>query len=71
MFYTVLEIQVMANGAKACLPTIYDSYDDALAKLYTILAAAAVSNLPYQAAFVLSDAGAIIDGKMFDRRAVV
>ena len=68
MFYTVLEIQVMNNGAKSCIPVIYDSYDDALAKLYTVLAAAAKSTIPYHAAVVLNDSGAVTDGKVFDRR---
>ena len=68
MFYTVLEIQQMQNGAKACVPYIFDSYDEALAKLYTILAAAAISNIPYHAAFVLRDDGVLTDGKVFDKR---
>ena len=70
MFWIVLEIQQTAGGAKACLNTIYDSYDDALAKLYTILASAAKSENPYHAAFVLNDSGAVTDGKVFDRRVV-
>ena len=68
MFYIVLEVQQTNNGAKACTPYIFDSYDDALAKLYTILAAAAVSTIPYHAAFILADNGTMTDGKVFDRR---
>lgn len=71
MFWTVIEIQMTAGGAKACLTTIYDAYDDALAKLYTILAAAAKSEIPYHAACILSNGITVTDGKVFDRRTEV
>lgn len=68
MFYTVLEIQEDSNGNRACIPTIYTDYDAALAKLYTILAAAASSSLPYHSGHILRSDGIMTDGRVFDRR---
>lgn len=66
MFFTVIEIQEV-DGVKACLPMIYDDYNLALNKLYTVLAAASVSNLPYHSCHILRSDGNIIDGKVFKR----
>jgi hypothetical protein len=67
-FYTTIENQVRADGSKGLL---YDHFDDenrALAKYYTICAAAAVSEIPYHSAAIMRDDGIIIDGRVFDRR---
>ena len=68
MFWTVLEIQVTKDGAKACIPIIYDDYDQATAKFFTICASASVNDLPYHAALILSDDGQIVKSEIFDRR---
>ena len=68
VFYTTLENQVRPNGSKGLL---YDHYTDenaAYAKLYTILAAAAVSDCTYHSGHIMRSDGIIIDGKVFDRR---
>ena len=70
MFYTVLEIQEAVNGARACIPVIYNDYDAALAKLYTVLAAAASSALPYHSGHILRSDGIVTDGRVFDRRGI-
>ena len=68
-FYTVIENQITGSGAKALLYNHYDDINQAYAKLYTILAAAAVSNIPYHSGHILRSDGLILEGKVFDRRA--
>lgn len=68
MFYTVLEIQEDASGVRGCIPVIYNDYDSALAKLYTVLSVAAAGNLPYHSCHILRSDGVVTDGRVFDRR---
>ena len=68
MFYTVLEIQQGVGSSPACIPMIYTDYDSALAKFFTICAAAAASALPYHAAHILRSDGIVVKGEIFDRR---
>lgn len=68
MFYTVIEVQVNAGGNVGVLPYGFDNYEAALAKLYTVLAAAAASGLPYHACHILRSDGILTDGRVFDRR---
>lgn len=70
MFYTVLEIQQGSDGVRGCIPIIYDSYDAALAKYYTVLSVAASGTLPYHACVILASSGVITDERIFDRREV-
>ena len=67
MFYTVLEIQANVGSDPACIPVVFYDYNAALAKLYTVLAAAAASALPYHAGFILRSDGIVTDGRAFDR----
>ena len=65
--YTTIENQFREDG----YGLLYDHYtdkDEAMAKFYTICAAAAVSELPYHAAFILADDGRIVRSEIFDRR---
>lgn len=70
-FYTTIENQIRTDGSYGLL---YDHFYDenaenaAYAKYYTILAAAAVSGIPYHAAYIIRDDGITIEGKVFDRR---
>ena len=69
MFYTVLEIQEDNAGNRACVPpVIYSDYNEALAKLYTILAAAAKSGIPYHAGCILRSDNIVTDGRAFNRK---
>lgn len=68
MFYTTIENQIRNDGSKGLLYDHFDNINEAYAKLYTILAAAAVSDIPYHAGLLLRSDGVIIDGKVFDRR---
>ena len=67
-FYTTIENQIRADGSKGLLYDHYENLDSALAKLYTILAAAAVSGLPYHSGHILRSDGILIEGRVFDRR---
>ena len=67
-FYTTLENQVRNDGSKGLLYDHYDNLNAALAKYYTVCAAAAVSEIPYHAAAIMRDDGVIIEGRVFDRR---
>lgn len=68
VFYTTVENQVRNDGSYGLL---YDHFEDevrAYAKYYTILAAAALSEIPYHAAYIIRSDGITIEGKVFDRR---
>lgn len=67
-FYTTIENQVRADGSKGLLYDHYDDLGQALAKLYTILAAAAVSEIPYHSGHIYRSDGLLIEGRVFDRR---
>lgn len=67
-FYTVIEVQEDAQGARGCIPVIYADYDAALAKYYTVLSVAVVSNLPYHSCHIIRSDGVVTDGRVFDRR---
>lgn len=67
-FWTVLEIQKHDNGAFATLANAYESYAQAESAYYMVLAAAAVSVLPYHAAYIIDDEQGVTDMKIYDRR---
>lgn len=66
--YTTLENQIRPDGSKGLLYDHFDTYEAALAKLYTILAAAAKSNIPYHSGHIYRSDGVLCDGRVFDRR---
>lgn len=68
VFYTTIENQVRTDGGKGLLYDHYDDLNRALAKYYTILAAAAVSEIPYHSAHLIRSDGVMIEGRVFDRR---
>lgn len=66
--YTTIENQIRMDGTPGLL---YDHYTDeskALSKFYTICAAAALSGIPYHAAYLIYEGGATMQ-RVFDRRA--
>ena len=67
-FYTTIENQVRTDGNKGLLFDHFDNEIAALAKYYTICAAAAVSDIPYHSAHILRSDGIITEGRVFDRR---
>lgn len=70
VFYTTIENQIRPDGSRGLLFDHYDDLDAALAKLYTVLAAAAVSGIPYHSGHILRSDGILIEGRVFDRRPV-
>lgn len=68
--WTTIENQIRSDGSKGLLYDHFESYDAALAKLYTILAAAATSGIPYHSGHILRDDGILTDGRVFDRRII-
>lgn len=70
MFWSVIELQTMDNGAHAALVTAFDSEREAQSKYHAILSAAAISDIPYHAAFLInSSTGIIEESKIFKREA--
>lgn len=67
-FYTTIENQIREDGSMGLLYDHYTDLNAAYAKLYTILAAAATSGIPYHAGLIINAEGRVIDGKVFDRR---
>ena len=65
MFYTAVELQKTEQAA--VLATCYEDKEKAQAKFYTVLAAAAVSALPYHAAWLLRSDGVVEEQRVFDR----
>lgn len=70
-FYTTIENQVRNDGSRGLLFDHFDNLNAALAKLYTILAAAAVSEIPYHSGHIMRSDGVLLpEGRVFDRRTV-
>lgn len=67
-FYTTIENQERGDGSRGLLYDHFDDLNAALAKYYTVCAAAAVSAIPYHSAHILRDDGIMIEGRVFDRR---
>lgn len=67
-FYTTLENQLRGDGSRGLLYDHFDDLNAALAKYYTICAAAAVSEIPYHAAYILHSEGYTVEQRVFDRR---
>ena len=68
-FYTTIENQLREDGTYGLL---YDHFSDkyqALAKFFTICAAAAVSGIPYHAAYHIDSNVGVIEQREWDRRA--
>ena len=56
------------DGSRGLLFDHFDDETQAYAKLYTILAAAAVSGIPYHSGHILRSDGILMEGRVFDRR---
>ena len=67
-FYTTIENQVRADESFGLLYDHFTNVDQAYAKFYTILAAAAVSDIPYHSGMLVRSDGVVMEGKVFDRR---
>lgn len=66
-FYTTIENQGRTDG----YGLLYDHFTDinrAYNKFYTVLAAAAISDIPYHAGMLVRSDGVVLESKVFDRR---
>ena len=70
-FYTTIENQIRNDDSKGLLFDHFTNYEAALAKFYTICAAAAVSGIQYHSAHLLQDDGRMVKQEIFDRRPYV
>lgn len=57
--YVVIEIQTLSDGQISCLATPYDSQMQAESSYHSVLAAAALSNLPRHAAVLMTSDGSV------------
>ena len=58
MKYLVIEIQKFADGTVAVPPiSTYDSFFEAISRYHTVMAAAAVSDVPVHSCVVLNEVG--------------
>ena len=63
--YIVIEIQTMLDGTVANLVNVVTGRDNAASTFHSILAAAAISQLPCHAASWLNSDGSLVDWKTF------
>lgn len=66
-FWNVVEEQMYEDGSKGVLTTAFDDEDKAYSKYYAVLSAAAVSTIPYHAAYILESNRGVIESKYYDR----
>lgn len=65
MKYLVIEIQTSADGSVANLVTAYDDRNLAESAFHSILASAAVSNLPIHSAVIITNEGFVINRECY------
>ena len=70
LFWTSIENQQREDGSFGVLYDHFTDYESALAKFYTVCAAAAVSEIPYHAAMLIQSDGRVVKQEIFDRRPV-
>lgn len=69
MTYIVIELQTMKDGSVANLVTQHATEDEAQSKYHTILAAAAVSELPVHGAVLMTNSGVTLENRYYEREA--
>ena len=68
-FYTTIENQLREDGTYGLLYDHFSDKNQALAKFFTICAAAATSGIPYHAAYLIDSNVGVIEQREWDRRA--
>ena len=63
--YIVIELQKAADGNVANIVTSYNSLAEAESKYHSILASAAISELPIHSAVIVSEEGFAVESKCF------
>lgn len=67
--YIVIELQTAKSGAVANLVTQYASEAEAQSKYHSVLAAAAVSDLPVHGAVLMTNSGVTLENRYYEREA--
>lgn len=68
MKYIVLEIQKAADGTIAVPPVAtYDNFFDAVSRYHTILATAAISDVPVHSAAILNEVGQVVQTDSYNK----
>ena len=65
MKYIVMEIQTNATGTVGNLVNAYDTQNAAESQYHTVLAAAAISQLPEHAAVLMTSRGQLLETKWY------
>ena len=63
--YLVIEIQTNADGTVGNIVTAHETREEAESKYHTVLAYAALSELPYHAAVLLQNDGLLIERRCY------
>lgn len=66
-FWNVVEEQRFDDGKVATLSTPKENYNEAESAYYSILASAAISTIPYHAAYILESNRGVVMCKFYDR----
>ena len=68
MKYVLIELQTMDNGAVANIVTVYENELAAKSAYYSVMTAAALSNLPVHSAILMDNYGIVIMNGSFPDR---
>ena len=63
--YIVIEIQKNADGIMSDITTSFNTLPEAYNKYYSVLAFAAISELPVHSAALMSEEGFVVESKCF------
>lgn len=67
--YIVIEIQKHADGTMSDITTSFNTLSEAYNKYYSVLAFAAISELPVHSAALMSEEGFVVESKCFKHTA--
>ena len=67
-FFTITEIQMLANGTIASQTFDREDYNQALSVYYSSLASGAVNGIPYHATYLISSLRGVKMSNIYDRR---
>lgn len=63
--YIVIELQKNADGVVSNIVTSYNTLSEAQSAYYSVLASAAISNVPVHSAIIVSEEGFPVEHKCF------
>lgn len=67
-FYTTIEDQLRSDGSHGLLYDHFDNKNQAESKFHYICAAAAISELPFHAAYLIDSNVGLVEQRVWDRR---